>query len=145
MVGCPISFRYRDRGGVAYYHIADTYVAIVSRFVPCGTWEAIHIIDGLLTNKATIQPRKVHADTQGQSTTVFALAHLLGIELLPRIRNWKDLRFYKADAKTTYRHTERLYGGTIDWEYLERHWQDLMQVVISIQAGKISSAMLLRT
>jgi TnpA family transposase len=137
-------FRYRDIGGVAYYHIADTYIAIFSRFVPCGTWEAIHIIDGLLNNRSELQPRKVHADTQGQSTTVFALTHLLGIELLPRIRNWKDLLFYKADATTTYKQIERLFGGVIDWDYLERHWQDLMQVVISIQEGKISSEMLLR-
>ena len=137
-------FRYRDIGGVAYYHVADTYVAIFSRFVPCGTWEAIYIIDGLLKNRSDIQPRKVHADTQGQSVTVFALSHLLGIELLPRIRNWKDLVFYKADARLTYTHLEPLYGGVIDWEYLERHWQDLMQVVLSIQEGKISSEMLLR-
>ena len=66
--------------------------------MPCGTWEAISIIDGLLKNRSDIQPRKVHADTQGQSVTVFALSHLLGIELLPRIRNWKDLIFYKADG-----------------------------------------------
>jgi len=137
-------FRYRDIGGVAYYHIADTYIAIFSRFVPCGTWEAIYIIDGLLNNRSDIHLRKVHADTQGQSTTVFALTRLLGIELLPRIRNWKDLRFYKADEKTTYKQIERLFGGVIDWDYLERHWQDLMQVVLSIQEGKISSEMLLR-
>jgi len=75
---------------------------------------------------------------------VFALSHLLGIELLPRIRNWKDLIFYKADPATTYHHTETLYGGSIDWELIERHWEDLLQVVLSIRAGKLSSAMLLR-
>ncbi|MEU8105642.1 Tn3 family transposase [Nonomuraea muscovyensis] len=31
----------------------------------------------------------VHADAQGQSQPVFALAHLLGFDLMPRIRNWK--------------------------------------------------------
>ena len=62
-------FRYRDVGGVAYYHIADNYVAIFSRFIPCGVWEAVYIIGGLLENRSDIQPRKVHADTQGQSTT----------------------------------------------------------------------------
>jgi TnpA family transposase len=137
-------FRYRRRGGVAYRHIADTYVAIFSHFIPCGVWEAIYIIDGLLQNKSEVRPTKVHADTQGQSTTVFALSHLLGIELLPRIRNWKDLIFYKADPATTYHHTEMLYGGSIDWALIERHWEDMLQVVLSIRAGKLSSAMLLR-
>ena len=97
-----------------------------------------------MQNKSELQPTTVHADTQGQSTPVFALAHLLGIELLPRIRNWKDLIFYKAEAGQTFTHIESLFGGVIDWALIERHWQDLMQVVLSIREGKISSAMLLR-
>jgi Tn3 transposase DDE domain len=41
----------------------------------------------------------VHSDTQGQSTTVFAFTHLLGINLMPRIRNWKDLHFFRPSKK----------------------------------------------
>jgi hypothetical protein len=40
-------------------------------------------------NKSKIQPNTVFADTQGQSTPVFAFTYLLGIKLMPRIRNWK--------------------------------------------------------
>ncbi|KAB8139570.1 Tn3 family transposase [Chloroflexia bacterium SDU3-3] len=137
-------FRYRMRGGVAYHHVADTYVAIFSHFIPCGVWEAVYLIEGLLQNTSDLRPTKVHADTQGQSTPVFALAHLLGIELLPRIRNWKDLIFFKATREQTFQHLEPLFQGVIDWDLIERHWQDLLQVVLSIQAGKISSAMVLR-
>ena len=70
---------------------------ILSRgsFIPCGVWEAVYILDGLLKNKSEIQPDTLHADTQGQSAPVFGLAHLLGIELMPRIRNWKDLAFFR--------------------------------------------------
>ncbi|QVK18628.1 Tn3 family transposase [Mycoplasmatota bacterium] len=42
----------------------------------------------LKTDKSNIQPDKIHADTQGQSTPVFALTYLLGIEFMPRIRKW---------------------------------------------------------
>jgi TnpA family transposase len=28
---------------------------------------------------------------------VFAFTHLLGIQLMPRIRNWKDLHFYRPE------------------------------------------------
>ena len=59
-------------------------------------WEAVYIIDGLLKNKSDIQPDTLHADTQGQSTPVFALAHLLGINLMPRIRNWKDFKILQG-------------------------------------------------
>jgi len=139
-----LHFRYRMYGGIAYHHVADNYIAIFSHFIPCGVWEAIYIIDGLLQNQSDLQPRRLHADTQGQSTPVFALAHLLGIELLPRIRNWKDLIFYKAEADATYIHIELLFGGVIDWGLIERHWQDLVQVVRSIRVGTITSEAILR-
>lgn len=53
---------------------------------------------------------KIHGDTQAQSSPVFALTYLLGIKLMPRIRNWKDM----------------------------------LQVILSIKAGKIMPSTLLR-
>src|SRR5215211_2067053 len=43
-----------------------------------------------------------------------------------------------------YRHIEVLFTDTIDWELIETHWQDFMQVAWSIYTGRISSALLLR-
>lgn len=60
-------------GGIAHHHIADSYIALVTRFIPCGVWEAVHILDGLLKNQSEIQPDTLHADTQGQSEPVFNL------------------------------------------------------------------------
>ncbi|MGW6501922.1 Tn3 family transposase [Nonomuraea angiospora] len=37
--------RYGGYGGLAYHHIADNYIALSSRFVPCGVWEAVYIIE----------------------------------------------------------------------------------------------------
>jgi TnpA family transposase len=136
--------RYGGYGGIAYHHVADSYVALFSHFIPCGTWEAVYIIEGLLKNFSDIQPETIHGDTQGQSTPVFALSYLLGIKLMPRIRNWKDLNFYRPDKNTVYKHIDSLFKDTIDWGIIETHWQDLLRVVLSIQTGKISSALLLR-
>jgi TnpA family transposase len=79
---------------------------LFSHFIPCGVWEAVYIIEGLLQNKSDIQPDTVHADTQGQSYPVFALAHLLGIKLMPRIRNVKDRSFFRPTPETTYKHID---------------------------------------
>jgi TnpA family transposase len=86
--------RYGGYGGLAMRFVSDAYIALFSHFVPCGAWEAVYIIDGLLRNESDVQPGTIHADTQGQSLPVFGLAALLGFELLPRIRNWHDLNFY---------------------------------------------------
>lgn len=136
--------RYGGYGGIAYHHVSDNYVALFSHFIPCGVWEAIYIIEGLLQNNSTIQPDEVHADTQGQSAPVFALAHLLGIKLMPRIRNWHDLVFYRAYKANRYSHIDALFTEVIDWKLIETHWPDLLRVVLSIKAGKISSVTLLR-
>ena len=136
-------FRYKAKGGIAYNHIADTYVALFSSFIPCGVWEAIEIIEGLLKNDSDIQPRIVHSDTQGQSTVVFGVSALLGITLMPRIRNWKDLIFYRPNDEK-YTHIDALFRGKIDWEIIRTHWKDMMQVILSIHQGKISTSFLLR-
>ncbi|SPC06684.1 Tn3 family transposase [Cupriavidus oxalaticus] len=137
-------FRYRKMGAVAYRHVADNYIAVFRHFIPPGVWEAIYVIEGLLKAGLSVEADTVHADTQGQSAAVFAFTHLLGIKLMPRIRNWQDLKLYRADANTKYKHIDRLFSDTVDWDLIAFHWQDLMQVALSIQAGTISSPLLLR-
>jgi TnpA family transposase len=51
---------------------------------------------------------------------------------------------YRSSPERTYTHIDALFTDVIDWRLIETHWQDLLQVVLSIRAGKISSAMLLR-
>ncbi|WP_280442746.1 Tn3 family transposase [Nocardia brasiliensis] len=142
------SIRYGGVGGIACHYISDTYVALFSRFIPCGVWEAVHLIEGLLANESDIQPATVHADTQGQSAPVFTLAALFGFDLMPRIRNFADLTFYRACGHRSFPHIAELFGdrgrNVIDWMLIERHWRDLMQVAISISQGRRSSATLMR-
>ena len=136
--------RYGGYGGIAYHHVADNYIALFTHFITCGVWEAVYILDGLLKNTSDIQPDTLHADTQGQSSPVFALAHLLGIKLMPRIRNWKDCNFYRANADDKYQYLEPLFRDVINWELIKTHWQDLMRVVLSIRAGKLMPSTILR-
>jgi TnpA family transposase len=137
--------RYGGYGGIAYHHVSDMYILLFSHFIACGVWEAIYILDGLIRNRSTIQPTTVHADTQGQNLPVFGLAYLLGIKLMPRIRNWKDLKFYRPARETHYEHIDSLFGdNVVEWELIQTHWQDLLRVVISIQEGKVLPSMLLR-
>lgn len=128
--------------------MADNYIALFSHFIPYGVWEAVYIIEGLLQNLSEVQPDTIHADTQGQSFPVFGLAFLLGFDLVPRIRNWKERTFYRADRETRYTHIDALFGepgrNVINWRLIEAHWQDLMRVVLSIREGRLSSVTLLR-
>jgi TnpA family transposase len=68
----------------------------------------------------------------------------MGIQLMPRIRNWKDLTFFRPDRKSRYQNIDQLFGEAIQWDVIEAGQQELMQVVLSIQAGHLASPTLLR-
>jgi TnpA family transposase len=100
----------------------------------------VYILDGLLHNRSEIRPDTLHADTQGQSETVFGLACLLAIQLMPRIRHWKDPTLYAPSerfATEQIEHIRELFGDTADWSAIKTHLPDILRVALSISQGKI--------
>ena len=113
-------------------------------FIPCGVWEAVYILDGLTKNKSDIQPDTLHGDTQAQSAPVYGLAFLLGIKLMPRIRNWKDLKWFRPTAGEVYQQIDDLFTkDAVDWDLIACHLPDMLQVAQSIRAGRISPSTIL--
>jgi TnpA family transposase len=96
-----------------------------------------------MNQKTEIQPDILHSDTQGQSATVFGLSSLLGIELMPRIRNWKNLMLFRPTQDKFYDHIDELFSDEIDWELIEKHYPDMLRVAMSVQAGKITPSTIL--
>jgi TnpA family transposase len=136
--------RYGGYGGIGYYLIADSYIALFSRFSTCGAWEGHYILDFIQDNASDVQPDTLHADTQGQSTAIFGLAHLLGIQLMPRIRNWKDLHFFRPSPESRYQHIDSLFTANVDWDLIETMLPDMLRVALSIKAGRITPSAILR-
>ena len=136
--------RYGGYGGIAYHHISDTYVALFSQFIACGVWEAVYILDGLLENKSVLQPDTVIGDTHGQSEAVFGLAHLLGIKLMPRMKNWNKVSMYWPERGMNLKNIGSWFTRYINWDLIEEHWQDMMQVILSIHNGNLLPSWLLQ-
>ena len=64
---------------------------------------------------------------------------------MPRIRNWKDLKWFRPAADGAYPNIDGLFAQeAVDWELIETHLPDLLQVAQSIQAGRISPSTILR-
>jgi TnpA family transposase len=136
--------RYGGYGGIGYYLVSDMYIALFSRFTTCGSWEGHNILDYLVENDSDVRPDTIHADTQGQSAAIFGLAHLLGIQLQPRIRNWKGLNFYRSKPALQYEHIDLLFSKTIDWNLVETMLPEMLRVAVSIGAGRIKPSTILR-
>ncbi|MFK7982150.1 MAG: Tn3 family transposase [Saprospiraceae bacterium] len=136
--------RYGSYGGIAYYHVSDTYIALFSHFIPCGVYEAIYILDGLMKNQSDIQPNIIHGDTHAQSFPVFGLAYLLGIQLMPRIKKNKVLTMYQPDKATDYPHIAQIFNDPINWKLIQTHLPDMLRVALSVKAGKLTPSAILR-
>jgi TnpA family transposase len=79
--------RYGGFGGLAMRHISNTYIALFTRFIPCGG------VGGDLHHRGPAPEHLRHPARcgacrhPGQSLPVFGPATLMGFELLPRIRH----------------------------------------------------------
>lgn len=137
--------RYGRYGGVGYYHVSDQYIALFSNFISCGAHESIYLLDGIVENDSEIQPNKVHGDSWAQSEVLFGLSSLMAISIMPRIKQFKHLYYYKASNKDHYENINELFTEKqIDWELIETHYHDMLRVVISIQKGKVKASTVLR-
>ena len=63
---------------------------------------------------------------------------------MPRIRNWKDLTFFKADKTCNYEHIESIFSDEIDWKLIETYLPDMLRVALSIKMGKITPSTILK-
>ena len=97
-----------------------------------------------MSNESDIRPDTIHGDTQAQSYPVFALAHLLGIQLMPRIRGIQDLKFHRPQAGAVYQNINALFSDVIDWPLIELHLPAMLRVAVSIKTGKITPSAILR-
>lgn len=51
---------------------------------------------------------------------------------------------YRPAKAVRYQHIDALFGAPIDWDLIATHARDMIQVVLSIQAGVVMPSMLLR-
>jgi len=136
--------RYDGYGGIGYYHVAGDYIALFSRFIPCGSHEGVYILDPFFAHTGDELPEAVHSDTHGQSAPIFGLAYLLGIDLMPRIRGWKDLTWCRPSPDSHYEHIDGLFTDTIDWDLIATHLPDMLRVALSIKEGRLTPSTILR-
>jgi TnpA family transposase len=98
----------------------------------------------LASNESDIQPDTLHGDTHAQSYPVFALAYLMGIKLMPRIRGINDLVLHRPDRRVAYKNISALMSESIDWKLIETHLPDMLRIAVSIKLGKIAPSTILR-
>ncbi len=79
--------RYGGRGVMIYWHVEKKSTCIYSQLKTCSSSEVAAMIEGVLRHDTEMTVKKNFVDTHGQSEVAFAFCHLLGFELMPRLKN----------------------------------------------------------
>ena len=69
---------------------------------------------------------------------------MLGIESMPSIRNWKNLKLFRPYKDSSFDHIDSLFKGTVDWQLLRDHFLDMLRVAISVKKGKTIPSTILK-
>ena len=93
--------RYGGRGVMIYWHVKKNSVCIYSQLKTCSSSEVAAMIEGLLRHCTQMKVEKNFVDSHGQSEVAFAFCHLLGFQLMPRIKRINVQKKYSSVAKLT--------------------------------------------
>ena len=86
--------RYGGPGIMVYWHVERSSVCIYSQVTSRSASEVAAMIEGVLRHLTTAEIERNYADTHDASVVGFAFAHLLGLQLLPRMKNIGSARLY---------------------------------------------------
>ena len=81
-----------------YWHVERKAACIYSQLKTCASSEVAAMIEGVLRHCTTMEVDRQYVDSHGQSTVAFAFCHLLGFQLLPRLKAIHKQRLYRPEA-----------------------------------------------
>lgn len=141
------SFRYGGREPVvSAYAFSDSrnlfhHVEVISG----SEREAHYMIDGVLRNSVVKSDMHV-TDTHGYTEMVFGASHLLNISFAPRLKNIHRLKRYSFKGKKAYSYKEYpiLPDGKIKRESIEKEWDQILRVIVSIKLGYTTASQIFK-
>ena len=91
--------RYGGPGVMIYWHVEKNAVCIYSQLKACASSEVAAMLEGVLRHATDMEVEKNYVDSHGQSEVGFAFCHLLGFQLLPRLKHTSNTRSSTGPTK----------------------------------------------
>ncbi|MEC5292804.1 MULTISPECIES: Tn3 family transposase [unclassified Aurantimonas] len=137
--------KYGKRPGASLYgFLSNRFASFFSRLISASESEAPYVLDGLVHNESSVEIREQATDTAGATETIFAMFHLFGYRLIPRIRNLGGRRLFVIDPDSAYDPLDALIGGTVNMDRIEPHWDEVLRLGASIGAGLVPPSVILK-
>jgi TnpA family transposase len=138
--------RYHGRGVVIYWHVDTNATCIYSQLKSCSSSEVAAMIEGVIRHCTEMEVEKNYVDSHGQSEVAFAFCHLLGFELLPRLKNIHIQRLYRPDTgkPEAYPNLQRVLTRPINWDLIRDNYDDLLRYATALRLGTADAEAILR-
>ena len=105
------------------------------------------MIEGVLRHETEMDIDKTYVDTHGQSEVGFAFCHLLGFQLLPRLKHLSKQRLYRASPQgdgASYTHIQALLTRPMRWDLIAAQYDEMIKFTTALRLGTADAATILR-
>jgi TnpA family transposase len=121
--------RYGGRGVMIYWHVEKNSTCIYSQLKTCSSSEVAAMINGVLKHCTSMEVQKNYVDSHGQSEVAFAFTHLLGFQLMPRLKRIKVQKLYRpyAGVANAYPNLEPVMTRPINWDLIRQQYDQMVK------------------
>jgi TnpA family transposase len=129
--------RYGGRGVMVYWHVEKKSACIYSQLKTVSSSEVAAMITGVLRHNTEMEVQKNYVDTHGQSEIGFAFSHLLGFELLPRLKNIHAQKLYRPEVgmAEAYPNLQLILTRPIRWELIRQQYDQMVKYATALRLG----------
>ncbi len=137
---------YGAHRGLTYYNFTSSqYTGFHGIAVPGTLRDSIYILEGLLEQQTSLNPREIMTDTAGASDMVFGLFWLLGYQFSPRLADAGEASFWRLDMQTDYGELNDIARHRARTDRIEQHWDDMLRIAGSLKLGTVHASELVRS
>jgi TnpA family transposase len=129
--------RYGGRGVMIYWHVERKSTCIYSQLKTCSSSEVAAMIEGVLRHCTDMKVEKNFVDSHGQSEVAFAFCHLLGFELLPRLKRIHSQKLYLPETgkSNAYPNLRLILTRPIKWDLIRQQYDQMIKYATALRLG----------
>lgn len=129
--------RYGGRGVMIYWHVEKNSVCVYSQLKTCSSSEVAAMIEGLLYHSTEMKIEKNFVDSHGQSEVAFAFCHLLGFQLMPRLKRINVQKLYLPinGSATDYPNLQPVLTRAINWDLIRQQYDQMIKYTTALRLG----------
>ena len=81
--------------------------------------DSIFVLEGLLEQETSLDPKEIMTDTAGASDIIFGLFWILGYQFSPRLADAGEAVFWRFDKNENYGPLDEIARGCINSSHIE--------------------------